>query len=61
MKQVILKVEDGIVNAISIPEGVEVILHDYDLDNDINNDLRQIDQYGKDFIEIIFDKDDSSL
>jgi hypothetical protein len=55
MKQVILKVCDGIVDPINIPDGIEVAIRDYDMANTVANELIHTDQNGDDFIEIVFE------
>lgn len=56
MKQVILKVNGGIVDPITIPQGVEVVVRDYDMANTIDNELVQTDDTGKEFVEIVFEE-----
>lgn len=56
MKQVVLRVDGGIVDAITIPQGVEVVVRDYDMVNTIDNELVQIDDTGKEYVEIIFEE-----
>lgn len=58
-KQIILRVDGGIVDSIKIPEGIEVVVRDYDMVNTINNEMVQTDEDGKDFVEIVFDDDTS--
>lgn len=58
MKQIKLRVSGGIVDPISIPEGIEVIIHDYDMANTIENELIQKDEDGKEFVEIIFEENE---
>mgnify|MGYP003329123193 FL=1 len=58
MKQIKLKVSGGIVDPITIPKGVEVIIHDYDMVNTIDNELIQKDEEGKEFVEIIFEENE---
>ena len=55
-KQIILKVDGGIVDAITIPQGVEVLVRDYDMVNSIDNELIQNDNTGKEYVEIIFEE-----
>lgn len=56
MKQVILKVSGGIVDPVSIPNGVEVIIHDYDMCDTVKNELIHTDKNGEEFVEVIFDE-----
>ena len=56
MKQVVLRVDGGIVDAITIPQGVEVVVRDYDMANTIDNELVQTDDTGKEYVEIIFEE-----
>lgn len=58
-KQIILRVDGGIVDPIQIPDGIEVIVRDYDMVNTIDNEMVQTDNEGKDFVEIVFDDDAS--
>lgn len=58
-KQIILRVDGGIVDPVKIPDGIEVIVRDYDMVNTINNEMVQTDDEGKDFVEIVFDDDTS--
>lgn len=58
MKQIKLKVSGGIVDPINIPEGIEVIIHDYDMNNTVPNELIQKDENGKEFVEIIFEENE---
>jgi hypothetical protein len=57
-KQIILKVEGGIVDPISIPEGIEVVVRDYDMVDTISNELIHKDSEGKEFIEIVFEENE---
>lgn len=56
MKQVILKVDGGIVDPVTIPQGVEVVVRDYDMANTIENELIHTDDNGKEFVEIVFEE-----
>jgi len=56
MKQVVLRVDGGIVDAITIPQGVEVVIRDYDMVNTIDNELVQTDDTGKEYVEIVFEE-----
>jgi hypothetical protein len=56
MKHVILKVIGGIVDPVSIPNGIEVIIHDYDMGDAVKNELIHTDKNGEEFVEIIFDE-----
>ena len=58
MKQVKLRVSGGIVDPITIPEGVEVVIHDYDMTNTIPNELVQKDSSGDEFVEIVFEENE---
>lgn len=58
-KQIILRVDGGIVDPISIPDGIEVVVRDYDMVNTIDNEMIHTDDEGKDFVEIVFDDDTS--
>ncbi len=55
MQQVILKIDGGIVDPVSIPQGVEVVIRDYDMTDTVTNELIQSDDSGKEYIEIIFE------
>lgn len=56
MKQVILRVDGGIVDPISIPNGIEVVVRDYDMADTITNELIQSDDSGKEYVEIVFEE-----
>lgn len=56
MKQVILRVDGGIVDPVTIPQGVEVVVRDYDMTNSIENELIHTDDAGKEFVEIVFEE-----
>lgn len=56
MKQVILKVDGGIVDPITIPKGIEVVIRDYDMVDTVTNELIQSDDSGKEYIEIVFEE-----
>lgn len=56
MKQVILKVDGGIVDPITIPQGIEVVIRDYDMVDTVTNELIQSDDSGKEYIEIVFEE-----
>jgi len=58
-KQIILRVDGGIVDPVSIPDGIEVVVRDYDMVNTIDNEMIHTDDEGKDFVEIVFDDDTS--
>lgn len=60
MKQVIVKVENGIVDPVNIPNGIELVIRDYDMIDTIDNELIQTDENGKDFIEIVFEETECS-
>ncbi len=57
-KQIILKVEGGIVDPITIPEGIEVVVRDYDMVDTVSNELVHKDNDGKEFIEIVFEENE---
>jgi hypothetical protein len=57
-KQIILKVDGGIVDPINIPEGIEVVIRDYDMVQTIENELIQKDEDGNEFVEIIFEENE---
>ena len=54
-KQIILKVEGGIVDPITIPEGIEVVVRDYDMVDTVSNELVHKDN---EFIEIVFEENE---
>lgn len=56
MKQVILRVDGGIVDPISIPNGIEVVVRDYDMADTVTNELIQSDDSGKEYVEIVFEE-----
>ena len=56
MKQVVLRVDGGIVDPISIPQGIEVVIRDYDMTDTVNNELIQSDNSGKEYVEIVFEE-----
>lgn len=56
MKQVILRMDGGIVDPVTIPQGVEVVVRDYDMVDTIDNELVQTDDTGKEFVEIVFEE-----
>lgn len=55
MKQVILKVDGGIIDPINIPDGIEIVIMDYDMTNSVDNELIQTDNTGKEYVEIVFE------
>lgn len=57
-KQVKLKVSGGIVDPIHIPNGIEVVIYDYDMTNTIPNALVQTDRGGDEFVEIVFEENE---
>ena len=57
-KQIILKVDGGIVDPINIPEGIEVVIRDYDMVQTIDNELIRKDEDGNEFVEIIFEENE---
>ena len=56
MKQVVIRVDGGIVDPVSIPHGAEVVVRDYDMVNTIENELIHTDDTGKEFVEIVFEE-----
>lgn len=56
--EIVLEVKNGIVDAVSIPEGVTVIVRDYDFLCD-DDDIVQTDNDGSKYLEVIFDHTDS--
>lgn len=58
MKTIKLRVSGGIVDPISIPKGIEVIVHDYDMANSIDNELIHRDENGDEFVEIVFEENE---
>lgn len=56
--EIILMVKNGIVDAVSIPEGVTVIIRDYDYFPDEDH-LTVSDNDGRKYLEILFDHYDS--
>lgn len=55
MKKVLLKVKNGIVYPIKIPADVEVIIHDYDIRDTVENEMVHTDKHGKQYIELAFE------
>lgn len=55
MKQVVIRVDGGIVDAVNIPKGIELVVRDYDMVNTIDHELIQTDDNGKEFVEIVFE------
>lgn len=54
-KVVLIEVRDGIIYNVNLPEGVTVIVHDYDDgETETNSDLIFTDDLGK-FVEYIFE------
>ena len=53
MKTVKITVEGGVVQNVEVPEGVMVIVRDYDVDA-IETDLLQQDRGGDNYIESIW-------
>jgi len=53
MKTVTITVEGGVVQNVEVPEGVTVIVRDYDVES-IESDLLQQDRGGDDYIESIW-------
>ena len=60
MKQVIVKVENGIVDPVNIPNGIELVIRDYDMIDTVDNELVQNDDHNKEFIEIVFEETECS-
>lgn len=56
MRQVILRVDGGIVDPVDIPDGIEIVIRDYDMTNSVDNELIQIDNSGKEYVEIVFEE-----
>ena len=55
-KEVVVYVEGGVIQDINIPEGVRVIVKDYDTDaDDLNEDYIKIDKEGYYYRESIWD------
>jgi hypothetical protein len=54
MKTVRLTVEGGVVEHVEVPEGVQVIVRDYDVDGTEVDQLQQ-DENGDQFIESIWE------
>lgn len=50
MKTVIITVEGGVVQHVQVPDGVTVIVRDYDVDG-VEGDLLQQDRGGDHYIE----------
>ena len=53
MKTVTITVEGGVVQNVEVPEGVTVIVRDYDVES-IESDLLQQDESGDNYIESIW-------
>lgn len=60
VREVVLMVKNGIVDPVSIPEGVTVIVRDYDFLFD-DDDIVQTDNDGSKYLEVIFDHTDSAV
>lgn len=58
MNIVTLKVCGGIVDPISIPEDTMVVVHDYDLLDDVEESLAQTDENGERYVEIVWSNSD---
>ncbi len=56
MKIVRVTVESGVVQHVEVPEGVQVIVRDYDVDGTEADQLRQ-DENGDQFIESIWENE----
>ena len=56
MLEVIINVRSGMVEKAIIPEGVRLIVKDYDVTSTDSDDLLQIDADGT-FVEFVFDKE----
>ncbi len=53
MKTVTITVEGGVVQNVEVPEGVTVIVRDYDVEG-VESDLLQQDENGDNYIEAIW-------
>lgn len=58
MNTIVLKVEGGIVDPVSIPKDTVVVIRDYDV-GDTSDDLLITDDDGNKYIEFIYDQEDS--
>lgn len=56
MKIVRVTVEGGVVQHVEVPEGVQVIVRDYDVDGTDADELEQ-DENGDHFIESIWEQE----
>lgn len=54
MKIVRVTVEGGVVQHIEVPEDVQVVVRDYDVDETDDGELEQ-DKYGDHFIESVWE------
>ena len=52
MQEVILEINKGLVDAVQIPNGIKVVVRDYDVDVYDDNRL-DTDEEGKKYIETI--------
>lgn len=59
MNIVTIKVFDGIVDPISIPEDTMIVLRDYDLIDDVEESLAQTDDNGDRYIEVVWNHSDT--
>lgn len=60
VSEVVIKVIQGIVDPVTIPEDINLIVRDYDLPVIINDkDSIQLDEEGKQFVEIVFNSSDN--
>lgn len=59
VREVVLKVQNGIVDPISIPEGITVIVRDYDVCCDVDDDVLCTDNDDVQYVGIVFDHEDS--
>jgi hypothetical protein len=55
MKQIILKLDGGIIDPVAIPDCIEIVIMDYDMTNSVDNELIQTDNTGKEYVEIVFE------
>lgn len=59
-QEIVIKVVEGIVDPISIPENISLTVRDYDIPSLVNDkNLIQTDNDGKEFVEIVFDSSDT--
>lgn len=58
MNIVTLKVCGGIVDPISIPEDIMVVVRDYDLIDGVEESLAQTDEDGDNYVEVVWSSSD---